>query len=232
LTKKNNNINPVDHLKFVHKMAKHYNSSGIPHEDLYSEGVLGLLEAAKRYNNDRGFSFTTYAVWWIKQKIIAYIAANSRVVYLSNCMNNLNSKAKKEIEMLEQKMQREINDSDLETKGYFFPTKISFDMNLQNTQNETILDCFNLEDYNCGYFPSKNDVDIDLYNSVIDIAKNKLHGRQKDIFISYFIDGNTLEYCGRLNNITREAARQTLKNAIKKVRKYLKFDGLYAKEAK
>ena len=228
---KKNNINITDHLDFVHMVACHYAYTGIPHEDLYSEGVLGLIDAAERYDPDRGVVFISYAVWWIKQKIVKYIAANSRVVYIPLNINQKNGKAKKEIARLEQEKQREIDEFDISTKGYYFPVKISFDSKAAGCKEATVLDCFNHTDYKGDEYSNRLTPENEMYRYVISIAKKHLRPQQKKIFLSYFEDGYTLDICGKINGgVTRERARQVLKLAIKNVQNRLKIEGLCVKE--
>ena len=93
-------------LRFVVSVAKQYQNQGLSLPDLINEGNVGLIKAAKRFDETRGFKFISYAVWWIRQSILQAIAENSRIVRLpSNQLGALN-KLKKEISRLEQEMER------------------------------------------------------------------------------------------------------------------------------
>ncbi len=93
-------------LRFVVSVAKQYQNQGLSLPDLINEGNVGLIKAAKRFDETRGFKFISYAVWWIRQSILQAIAENSRIVRLpSNQLGALN-KLKKEISRLEQQLER------------------------------------------------------------------------------------------------------------------------------
>ena len=93
-------------LRFVVSIAKKYQNQGIGLEDLINEGNVGLVRAAERFDETRGFKFISYAVWWIRQAILTAIAEQSRVVRLPLNQVGVISKLKKEIGRLEQQFQR------------------------------------------------------------------------------------------------------------------------------
>lgn len=100
-------------LRFVVSVAKQYQNQGLSLPDLINEGNLGLIKAAKRFDETRGFKFISYAVWWIRQSILQAIAENSRIVRLpSNQLGALN-KLKKEIAKLEQQLERPPSEEEL-----------------------------------------------------------------------------------------------------------------------
>ena len=100
-------------LRFVVSVAKQYQNQGLALPDLINEGNVGLIKAAKRFDETRGFKFISYAVWWIRQSILQAIAENSRIVRLpSNQLGALN-KVKKEIARLEQELQRVPSEEEL-----------------------------------------------------------------------------------------------------------------------
>ena len=100
-------------LRFVVSVAKQYQNQGLSLPDLINEGNVGLIKAAKRFDETRGFKFISYAVWWIRQSILQAIAENSRIVRLpSNQLGALN-KLKKEISKLEQKLERPPSEEEL-----------------------------------------------------------------------------------------------------------------------
>ena len=93
-------------LRFVVSVSKQYQNQGLSLPDLINEGNLGLMKAAKRYDETRGFKFISYAVWWIRQSILQALAEQSRIVRLPlNQVGSLN-KIKKEASRLEQKLER------------------------------------------------------------------------------------------------------------------------------
>src|SRR5687768_199999 len=100
-------------LRFVVSVAKQYQNYGLTLNDLINEGNLGLIKAAKRFDETRGFKFISYAVWWIRQSIMQSLAEQSRIVRLPlNRVGTLN-KVSKTFSMLEQKYQREPSDEEL-----------------------------------------------------------------------------------------------------------------------
>src|SRR5574344_2869856 len=100
-------------LRFVVSIAKQYQNQGLSLPDLINEGNVGLIKAAKRFDETRGFKFISYAVWWIRQSILQAIAENSRIVRLpSNQLGALN-KLKKEISKLEQQLERPPSEEEL-----------------------------------------------------------------------------------------------------------------------
>src|SRR5688572_18713941 len=105
-------------LRFVVSVAKQYQNNGVTLNDLISEGNLGLIRAASRFDETRGFKFISYAVWWIRQAIMQSLAEQSRIVRLPlNRVNSLN-KISKTFSDLEQKFQREPSSEEIaETIG-------------------------------------------------------------------------------------------------------------------
>ncbi|MBQ9474047.1 MAG: RNA polymerase sigma factor RpoD/SigA [Bacteroidales bacterium] len=100
-------------LRFVVSVAKQYQNQGLSLPDLINEGNVGLIKAAKRFDETRGFKFISYAVWWIRQSILQAIAEDSRIVRLpSNQLGALN-KLKKEISRLEQQLERPPSEEEL-----------------------------------------------------------------------------------------------------------------------
>jgi len=96
-------------LRFVISVAKQYQNMGLPLQDLITEGNIGLIKAAKRFDETKGFKFISYAVWWIRQSILQAIAEQSRIVRLpSNKVENIN-RVNKVLSKLEQKEEREVS---------------------------------------------------------------------------------------------------------------------------
>ena len=93
-------------LRFVITVSKQYVTNTLKLEDLVNEGNYGLITAAKRFDASRGFKFISYAVWWIRRSILAYIAENGRTIRLPNNKNNVMQKIKTEYDVLEQVLER------------------------------------------------------------------------------------------------------------------------------
>ncbi len=100
-------------LRFVVSVAKQYQSQGLALLDLVNEGNVGLVKAARRFDETRGFRFISYAVWWIRQSILQAIAENSRMVRLPSNQLGAMNKVKKEIARLEQELQRAPSEEEL-----------------------------------------------------------------------------------------------------------------------
>ena len=100
-------------LRFVVSVAKQYQNQGLSLADLINEGNIGLIKAAKRFDETRGFKFISYAVWWIRQSILQAIADNSRLVRLPSNQLGALSKVKKEVARLEQELERTPTDTEI-----------------------------------------------------------------------------------------------------------------------
>src|SRR5215217_7466441 len=94
-------------LKFVVSIAKQYQNTEIPLGDLINEGNLGLIRAARRFDETQGFKFLSYAVWWIRQSILQALVQHSRIVYLPGSQQDVLSKVKKASSKMEQQLERE-----------------------------------------------------------------------------------------------------------------------------
>src|SRR4030043_145262 len=100
-------------LRFVISVAKQYQNQGLSFSDLINEGNLGLVKAARKFDETRGFKFISYAVWWIRQSIIQAISEQTRIVRLPlNRVSNIN-KIKKAMPYLEQEFEREPTDAEI-----------------------------------------------------------------------------------------------------------------------
>jgi RNA polymerase primary sigma factor len=214
-------------LRFVISIAKEYQNQGLPLADLISEGNLGLIIAAKRFDYTKGFRFISYAVWWIKQAIIQSLNENSRMVRLpANVINKL-SKIKREIEEFEKKFERRPLDGD-EIEVIFYPTVTSFN-NTVNEDGDELIEL--LEDINS----IRPDVDIDADEEVkghLNKILSVLTDREKAIIEMYYgLNGSalTLEEIGEEFNLTKERIRQIKFRSLRKLRdkSELLFDMLY-----
>lgn len=208
-------------LRFVISVAKQYQNKGIKIEDLINDGNEGLIKAAKKFDNSRGFKFISYAVWWIRQTILQSLVDNSRLIRLPNNQVNLLSKFNKINANLEQKYEREPSPEELEDAleelGLDKKIKDSYQLNLRVSSLDTPI----TEDENMSLsdiIPNQNSLSPDddflkesLKKDIIRVL-NRLSDKQRDILCMYYGIGDyeamTLEEIGNKLNLTRERVRQ------------------------
>ena len=217
-------------LRFVVSVAKQYQNQGLPLPDLINEGNLGLIKAAQRFDETRGFKFISYAVWWIRQSILQALAEQSRIVRLPLNKVGLTNRIQKAYSTLEQQFEREPSaeelaemlDMDLEevsaTLG-ISARHVSMDTPLSEGEDNTLLDV--LENPNA----EKTDGELDHKESLkteIDRSLKTLTERQKEVICYFFGIGvdhpMSLEDIGEKFNLTRERVRQIKDKAITKLR--------------
>ena len=217
-------------LRFVVSVAKQYQNQGLSLPDLINEGNLGLIKAAQRFDETRGFKFISYAVWWIRQSILQSLAEQSRIVRLPLNKVGLTNRIQKAYSMLEQQFEREpsaeelaeLLDMDLEevsaTLG-ISARHVSMDTPLSEGEDNTLLDV--LENTNA----DKTDANLDHKESLkteIDRSLKTLTERQKEVICFFFGIGvdhpMSLEDIGARFNLTRERVRQIKDKAITKLR--------------
>lgn len=216
-------------LRFVVSVAKQYQNQGISLADLINEGNVGLIKAASRFDETRGFKFISYAVWWIRQSIIQAISEQSRVIRLPlNKIGTLN-KIKKAQGILEQQLERvptneeiasvvEISEQEISITQASSSWHVSTDAVLPGKEESTILDVvFNSDD-------EKPDDALMLDSLRIEITRalSTLTEREKSVIILYYgLTGTqslSLEEIGEKYDLTRERVRQIKEKAIKKLR--------------
>jgi RNA polymerase primary sigma factor len=217
-------------LRFVVSVAKQYQNQGLSLPDLINEGNLGLIKAAQRFDETRGFKFISYAVWWIRQSILQALAEQSRIVRLPLNKVGLTNRIQKAYSTLEQQFEREPSaeelaemlDMDLEevsaTLG-ISARHVSMDTPLSEGEDNTLLDV--LENPNA----EKTDGELDHKESLkteIDRSLKTLTERQKEVICYFFGIGvdhpMSLEDIGEKFNLTRERVRQIKDKAITKLR--------------
>jgi RNA polymerase primary sigma factor len=217
-------------LRFVVSVAKQYQNQGLSLPDLINEGNLGLIKAAQRFDETRGFKFISYAVWWIRQSILQSLAEQSRIVRLPLNKVGLTNRIQKAYSMLEQQFEREpsaeelaeVLEMDLEevsaTLG-ISARHVSMDTPLSEGEENTLLDV--LENPNA----EKTDAALDHKESLkteIDRSLKALTERQKEVICYFFGIGvdhpMSLEDIGAKFNLTRERVRQIKDKAITKLR--------------
>jgi len=217
-------------LRFVVSVAKQYQNQGLSLSDLINEGNLGLIKAAQRFDETRGFKFISYAVWWIRQSILQALAEQSRIVRLPlNKVGSLN-KINKAFSELEQEYEREPSSDELaelleipteevETTLGVAARHVSMDAPFVEGEDNSLLDV--LEN---GGTPG-TDSGLEYSESLrkeIDRSLSTLTDRQCDVIKLYFGIGvehpMSLEDIGEKFGLTRERVRQIKDKAINKLR--------------
>lgn len=216
-------------LRFVVSVAKQYQNQGLSLNDLINEGNMGLIKAARRFDETKGFKFISYAVWWIRQSILQALAEQSRVVRLPlNKVGALN-KITKTMTTLEQKYEREPTPEEI--ANALETTELEITDTLKISGRHLSIDApFNPGDDNRLLDVLKNDQqpspDKNLYE---DSLKKEIHNvlgtlneREREVIILYFGIGKdqalTLEEIGEKFMLTRERVRQIKEKAIRRLR--------------
>ncbi len=216
-------------LRFVVSVAKKYQGQGLTLADLINEGNYGLIKAAQRFDETRGFKFISYAVWWIRQAILQALAEQSRVVRLPLNRIGTISKIRKTSARLAQTHERQPNIEELAKELEVDVEKVR--EALQHTGRHLSMDApFNEDDDNSllDVLPDDEDTSPDdtlMDESLkIDIerALSLLHPREAEITRLYFGIGRehplTLEEIGQRFGLTRERVRQIKEKALRKLR--------------
>jgi RNA polymerase primary sigma factor len=216
-------------LRFVVSVAKQYQNQGLSLGDLINEGNLGLIKAARRFDETRGFKFISYAVWWIRQSIMQALAEQSRIVRLPlNRVGALN-KIGKAYSNLEQEFEREPSSEELATELQMDVDDISEAMTLsakhlsmdapfaQNEENR-LLDVLENEE-----LPAPDTLLMsESLKEEVERALSKLAEREAEVIRLYFglntDEPLTLEEIGDKFNLTRERVRQIKEKAIRRLR--------------
>ncbi|MCB9046554.1 MAG: RNA polymerase sigma factor RpoD/SigA [Chitinophagales bacterium] len=217
-------------LRFVVSVAKQYQNQGLSLSDLINEGNLGLIKAAQRFDETRGFKFISYAVWWIRQSILQALAEQSRIVRLPLNKVGLSNKISKAYSQLEQEFEREpsteelaelleIGTEEVETTLGVAARHVSVDAPFVDSEDNTLLDV--LENPNS----EAADSELSHYDSLrceIERSLGTLTERQRDVIKLYFGIGvehpMSLEDIGEKFSLTRERVRQIKDKAITKLR--------------
>jgi RNA polymerase primary sigma factor len=216
-------------LRFVVSVAKQYQNYGLSLPDLINEGNLGLIKAAKRFDETRGFKFISYAVWWIRQSIMQASAEHSRIVRLPlNQVGTLN-KIKKATSKLEQEFERtpsaeeiaeklEMPDYKIDAAKKITTRHISMDAPLRQDDETKFLDVFVSDDT-----PHTDDTLMreslarEIQRSLATLTK-----RERDVINLYYgigmLHGLTLEEISEEFELTRERVRQIKEKAIRRLR--------------
>ena len=216
-------------LRFVVSVAKQYQNQGLSLPDLINEGNLGLIKAAKRFDETRGFKFISYAVWWIRQSILQALAEQSRIVRLPlNQVGSLN-KINKAYSKLEQEFEREpsaeeladILDLPIDKVSDTMKVSgrhVSMDAPFANGEESSLLDVL----VNLDSPKADNGLMNESLSKEIDRALSTLTERERDVVKLFFgiglNHGLTLEEIGDKFDLTRERVRQIKEKAIRRLR--------------
>jgi RNA polymerase primary sigma factor len=215
-------------LRFVVSVAKQYQNQGLTLPDLINEGNLGLIKAAEKFDETRGFKFISYAVWWIRQSILQALAEQSRIVRLPlNQVGSLN-KINKAFSKFEQEYERTHTPEELAETLELPKEKVSdtlrvsgrhvsVDAPFSDSEENSLLDVLINND------SPKADRELlkESLNREIDRALSTLTDRERDIVRSFFGIGcqeMTLEEIGERFGLTRERVRQIKEKAIRRLR--------------
>ncbi len=216
-------------LRFVVSVAKQYQNQGLSLPDLINEGNLGLIKAAKRFDETRGFKFISYAVWWIRQSILQALAEQSRIVRLPlNQVGSLN-KISKAYSKLEQQYEREPSSDELSIVLELAPDKIADTMRISGKhvsmdapfiqgEDNSLLDVIENTDS-----PRADTLLMgESLQKEIDRSLSTLTEREREVIRLFFgigmNHGLTLEEIGAKFDLTRERVRQIKEKAIRRLR--------------
>jgi len=216
-------------LRFVVSVAKQYQNQGLTLPDLINEGNLGLIKAAQRFDETRGFKFISYAVWWIRQSILQALAEQSRIVRLPlNKIGSIN-KINKTFAFLEQSHERppspeeiakelDMTINDVKESMKNSGRHVSMDAPLVEGEDSNLYDVLR-----SGESPNPDkDLLHESLRTEIERALETLTPREADVIRLYFGLGNqhpmTLEEIGETFDLTRERVRQIKEKAIRRLK--------------
>ena len=215
-------------LRFVVSVAKQYQNQGLSLPDLINEGNFGLIKAAQRFDETRGFKFISYAVWWIRQSILQALAEQGRLVRLPQNKIGTYNKANKAYMAFEQEHEREPSSEELAELLEMSETEINniFQSNTRHTSLDAPV--HEAEDVAMGDLleggdDTDDDVMKDSLRAEIRRVLKSLSPREAEIVNAYFgLDGEngvTIEQIGQKYDLTKERIRQIKERAIKRLQK-------------
>jgi len=226
-------------LRFVVSVARNYQNQGLPLSDLINEGNLGLIRAAKRFDEKKNFKFISYAVWWIRQAILQGLAEQSRIVKVPLNRVGTIHKIGKTRAKLEQKYQRSpnttevakemgISEDDVHHTVKIGNSHTSLDAPIMHDNDAKLLDVM-VDD---GQEKPDETVIGDSLRGAIDQTLSMLNQRERSVLKMYYGIGEdtayTLEEIGTQVNITRERVRQIKERALEKLKKSKRCEKLRA----
>jgi RNA polymerase primary sigma factor len=216
-------------LRFVVSVARNYQNQGLPLSDLINEGNLGLIRAAKRFDEKKNFKFISYAVWWIRQAILQALAEQSRIIKLPLNRVGTIHKIGKAQSRLEQKYRRipnvgeiarelDLDEEEVQETIKIGNSHMSLDAPLQQGEDSKLLDLLQDEEQE---LPDYGIMEISLQEE-INQTLDTLTNREKEVIKLYFGIGeetaHTLEEIGQRFNLTRERARQIKEKALRRLK--------------
>ena len=215
-------------LRFVVSVAKQYQNQGLTLNDLIDEGNLGLIKAAQKFDETRGFKFISYAVWWIRQSILQAISEQSRIVRMPLNQVGFQSKLTKVIVRFEQEFERrpsvgelaELLDTDVSKVQEALGTngkKVSVDAPFAEDDSNCLIDIMT-DDSAPG---TDNQMEKESLSSDLDAALKSLNDRERQVLKMLFGIGRnemTAEEVANTLNLTRERVRQIKERALRRLR--------------
>jgi len=223
-------------LRFVVSVAKQYQNQGLSLPDLINEGNLGLIKAAEKFDETRGFKFISYAVWWIRQSILQALAEQSRMVRLPLNQVSSVSKINKAVSEFEQRHERRPSVEELSEQTSLPEEKIdeamraggkpvSVDAPFSEADSTSLLDVLSDE----GTPSTDQRLVTESLHAEIQSALLSLSERERYVIEAFFGIGQpelTLEEIGRKYGLTRERVRQIKEKAVRRLRNHTKSEVL------
>ncbi|MDD5120298.1 MAG: sigma-70 family RNA polymerase sigma factor [Candidatus Omnitrophica bacterium] len=220
-------------LRLVIHIAKHYMHMGTPFLDLIEEGNLGLIKAVEKYDHRKGFRFSTYAAWWIRQGITRSISEQGKMIRVPVYMNDLITKWKKTKESLSQKLKRIPSDEDIAKKlklpvekieqinFWMSSTTSSLDAPLGEDSENQVSDL--MEDKNA--IPPDAGIERLLDRERVDNLLGTMSEREREILNLRFglsnVKSQTLAEVAKKLKVSRERIRQIEETALRKLKKFV-----------